>query len=142
MPQRWLIAIDGSDHALKGVAWALAQRQALQEPAEIHLVNVQPRLPADIARFVARSAIEDFHREEGEKQLAAALARCRDAGVEPAVHVLVGDAAATLADFGEAEGFDLIVVGTCGHAGLAGTVLGSVASKLAHLSRTPLLLVR
>lgn len=142
MPQRWLIAIDGSENSLKAVDWALAQRELLREPAELHLINVQPGLPGDVTRFLARKTIEDFHREEGLRQLAAALARCREVGVPSEQHVLVGEAAATIVDFAAANGFALIVVGTRGHTGLTGTLLGSVASKIAHLARTPLLLIR
>ncbi|MCX7896811.1 MAG: universal stress protein [Rhodocyclaceae bacterium] len=142
MPQRWLIAIDGSEHALKALTWAIAQGELMQEPPEIHLANVQVRLPADISRFVSRAAIEDFHREEGQRQLATALAQCQAAGVQPIPHVLVGEAAATLVDFAAAQGFDLIVVGTRGHTGVSGVILGSVATKIAHLAKTPLVLIR
>jgi nucleotide-binding universal stress UspA family protein len=56
--------------------------------------------------------------------------------------VLVGDAASAITDFAENHDCSLILIGTRGHSGLTGTLLGSVAMKVVHHSRVPVLLIR
>jgi nucleotide-binding universal stress UspA family protein len=103
---------------------------------------VQHALPRDISRFINAEQIQDFHREEGLKALAAAEQQLKSAGLVPQLHVAVGDSAETIVDFAASKHCDQIVIGTRGHTGLGGTLLGSVASKVAHLAHVPLLLVR
>ena len=45
-------------------------------------------------------------------------------------------------DFAENHDYTLILIGTRGHSGLTGTLLGSVAMKLVHHAKVPVLLVR
>jgi nucleotide-binding universal stress UspA family protein len=142
MAQNWLVPVDGSETALKAVDWVLAHRGDWKEAPAVHLLNVQPALPRDVSRFVNAGQLRDFHREEGLKALAEAERRLQAAGLVHQSHVSVGDSAETICEFATSRGCDLIVVGTRGHTGLGGTLLGSVASKVAHLSHVPLLLVR
>jgi nucleotide-binding universal stress UspA family protein len=142
MAQNWLVPVDGSETALKAVDWALAHRGDWKEAPALHLLNVQPALPRDASRFIDAEQLRDFHREEGLKALAEAERRCQAAGLAPHLHVSVGDSAETICEFAASRYCDLIVVGTRGHTGLGGTLLGSVAAKVAHLSHVPLLLVR
>jgi nucleotide-binding universal stress UspA family protein len=76
------------------------------------------------------------------KALAAARDQLTAAGLPPELHVLTGEAAATITAFADSHGCSQILIGTRGHSGLAGTLLGSVAMKVAHLSKVPVLLVR
>jgi len=140
--RNWLVAIDGSETSLKAVDWIVAHLGDWKETPALHLLNVQPALPRDISRFVNAKQIDDFHREEGLKALAAAAEKSRAAGMAPQLHVSVGDCAETIVGFAVAKGCDQILIGTRGHTGLGGTLLGSVASKVAHLTHIPLLLVR
>lgn len=141
-PRRWLLPIDGSANSLKAVAWAIAQRDDWRSTPELHLLNVQAALPRDISRFIAADELRDYHRDEGVKALAAAEAQLKAAGLDCQSHISVGDCAETIAEFADSRHCDQIVIGTRGHSGLGGTLLGSVATQLAHLSRIPLLLVR
>ncbi len=52
------------------------------------------------------------------------------------------DAASTITEFADSHGCTQIVIGTRGHSGLTGTLLGSVAMKVVHLAKVPVLLVR
>ena len=74
------------------------------------------------------------HAPARERLAAAALAA--------ELHVLVGEAASTISSFADSQGCSLILIGTRGHSGLAGTLLGSVATKLVHLAKVPVLLLR
>ena len=135
MTQKWLLPIDGSDPSLYAVRWVTGNAQALREAPEIHLINVQAVLPSDIGRFIDADTIREFHLENGMQALAAA-------GLAPTLHVLIGDPASAIADFATSHGCTQIVIGTRGHSGLTGTLLGSVAMKLMHHAKVPVLLVR
>jgi nucleotide-binding universal stress UspA family protein len=139
----WLVPVDGDDDiSLKPVEWILAHRDEWKAMPTIHLLNVQHPVSGDVSQFVNAEQVRDFHREEGLKALAAAENQLKAAGIVPVPHVSVGDFAETIVDFADSLGCEQILLGTRGHTGLGGTLLGSVAAKVIHLTRVPLLLVR
>ncbi len=142
MTQNWLVPVDGSETALKAIDWLVAHCGDWKTPPAIHLLNVQHPLPADVSRFVTSGEVRDFHREEGLKALAEAERRLAAAGIAAQSHISVGESAETIVDFAASRGSGMILLGTRGHTGLGGTLLGSVASKVVHLARVPVLLVR
>ena len=146
MPQRqmsWLVPVDGADEiSLKPVEWIIAHREDWKSPPAIHLLNVQRPVSGDVSQFVNADQVRDFHREEGLKALAGAQAKLEAAGIVPVLHVSVGDCAETIVDFADSRGCEKILLGTRGHTGLGGTLLGSVASKVTHLTKVPLLIIR
>jgi nucleotide-binding universal stress UspA family protein len=142
MVQNWLVPVDGSEVSLKPVDWLIAHRDDWKALPTIHLLSVQPPLTADASRFVNAGQLRDFHREEGLKALAEAQRRLEAAGIAPQLHVSVGDSAETIVEFAKSRGCEQILIGTRGHTGLGGTLLGSVASKVTHLAHMPVLVVR
>lgn len=142
MVQNWLVPVDGEEISLKPVAWIIAHRDVWKALPTIHLLNVQRSLSGDVSRFVNAEQVRDYHREEGLKALAEAERQLLVAGIVPQLHVSVGDSAETIVDFADSRNCDQILLGTRGHTGLGGTLLGSVASKVTHLTKVPLLLVR
>jgi nucleotide-binding universal stress UspA family protein len=142
MTQIWLVPIDGTEISLKPVAWIIAHSDDWKAVPQIHLLNVQPALPGDINRFINAEQIREFHREEGLKALATAEQQLKAVGLVPQLHISVGESAQTIVDFAASKACTQILIGTRGHSGLGGTLLGSVASKVAHLTTVPLLLVR
>lgn len=141
-PMSWLVPVDGSDVSLRPIDWLIAHREDWKILPTIHLLSVQPPLTGDASRFVNGEQLKDFHREEGLKALAEAKRRLEAAGIVPQLHVAVGDSAETIVDFAASRHCSQILIGTRGHTGLGGTLLGSVASKVAHKTQIPLLLVR
>lgn len=142
MTQKWLVPIDGSDTSLHAASWIVDNLAAWREPPQIHLINVQATLPNDIGRFINAQTLREFHLETGMKALAAARDKLAAAGLAPELHVLVGDVATTITAFADSHGCTQILIGTHGHSGFAGTLLGSVAMKVVHLSNVPVLLIR
>ena len=142
MTQNWLVPIDGSEISLHSTAWIIKHAAEWREPPQIHLINVQSALPNDIGRFIDGETIREFHLEAGMAALAPARDKLAAAGLAPELHVLVGDAAATITAFADSHGCTQILIGTRGHSGFAGTLLGSVAMKVVHLSNVPVLLIR
>ncbi|MDO8787131.1 MAG: universal stress protein [Sulfuritalea sp.] len=142
MTQKWLVPIDGSEIALHSVAWLAAHAAEYRDPPEIALINVQVTLPNDIGRFINANTIREFHLDAGMTALAAARDKLVAAGLKPELHVLVGDPASAITEFADSHACSQILIGTRGHSGLAGTLLGSVAMKVVHLSSVPVLLIR
>ncbi|MBK9626041.1 MAG: universal stress protein [Rhodocyclaceae bacterium] len=142
MTQTWLIPIDESETAMKPIEWLLANRALWREMPQIHLLNVQASLPRDIGRFINAETIREFHNDTGTTELLPATKKLIAAGITPKTHILVGDPAATIAKFADENLCAQILIGSRGHSGIAGTLLGSVASRLVNLSTVPLLIVR
>lgn len=142
MTQQWLVPIDDSAAALHAITWITRHVCEWRELPQIHLLNVQPALPNDIGRFIDAATLNEFHRETGLAVLAAARAQLAAAGITPVLHILMGDAATTISGFADSHGCSQILIGTRGHSGLTGTLLGSVAMKVVHLAKVPVLLLR
>lgn len=136
-----LVAVDGSAHSDLAVQHALEQI-ASGLAAELHLLNVQPNLGASVAAFVSREQIDSHLREEGQKALASAVEIARKATVPAKVHIGVGRQGEIVADFAKKIGAGLVVLGTRGHTGLAGVLLGSVAQDVIAHSNVPVTLVK
>lgn len=136
-----LVAADGSDHSDRAVSHAL-DLFAAGLCAELHFVNVQPNLGGAISTFVSKDQIDAHHRDEGTKALASAVALAAKAGVPAKVHIGVGRHGEVVSEFVDKLGAGMVVLGTRGHTGLAGILLGSVAQDvIAHVS-VPVTLIK
>ena len=136
-----LVAVDGSDTSDRAVGHAIDLISA-GLAAELHLLNVQPNLGGAIASFVSREQIDAHHREEGQKGLASAVALAKKAGIDARVHIGVGRQGEIVSDFVDKIGAGLVVLGTRGHTGLAGVLLGSVAQDVIAYVKVPVTLVK
>lgn len=142
MSLTFLIPVDDSEAALRPGSWVVRNLPNWCEPPVVHLLNVQSALSGDISRFINAETIRDFHLEAGMKQLARARDPLVAAGLLPELHVLIGEPASTITQFADMHGCSMTLLGTRGHTGILGTLLGSVATKVAHLSNVPVLLIR
>ncbi|MDP3514841.1 MAG: universal stress protein [Sulfuritalea sp.] len=142
MTQKWLVPIDGSEIALHSIDWIIKHAADCREPPQILLINVQVTLPNDIGRFIDADTLREFHLETGMAALAAARDRLTAAGLAPELHVMVGDPASAITEFADSHGCSQILIGTHGNSGLTGTLLGSVAMKVVHRAKIPVLLIR
>lgn len=136
-----LMPVDGSDCALRAVQHVIKNLPNIAEPS-LHLINVQPPLPGDVGRFVSQDDIKKYHQDEAQKEMQSAREALDRAGATYQVHIVVGDPATSITRYAEEQGCDQIVMGTHGRTGLAGIVLGSVATKTLHLSKVPVLVVK
>jgi nucleotide-binding universal stress UspA family protein len=142
--KKLLVPIDGSECSLRAVRHLIDKGSgaALPGTVEIHLVNVQPGLPGDITRFVSKQQIADYHHDESAKELAEASRLLDAAGVRYLAHAEVGPLAETIVKLAERLGCDEIVMGARGRTALAEFLLGSTVTRVVHLARVPVLLVK
>jgi nucleotide-binding universal stress UspA family protein len=83
-------------------------------------------------------AMADAAKSELDKTIDEVIGDVKDVAVER--KAVEGMAAQVLVD--EAAGADLLVVGSRGHGGFAGLLLGSVSQQCAHHASCPVVIIR
>jgi nucleotide-binding universal stress UspA family protein len=139
---RIVVGADGSEGAHHGVAWAVDE--AARRRATLEVVHVWAP-PVAIAHMGAMVLPEDdtIYEQAAEYVMADVLAEVRaradDAGVTIEPMVVAGHPTTTLLE--RLEQADLLVVGSRGHSGLAGLLLGSVSHQVVHHATGPVAVV-
>lgn len=129
----WLVAIDGSEHALH--ALAVAMRLCVESGTRVlDLVNVQP--------WLSKEAAETELPLRGWAAAAQACARLDAQELGWRLHVLMGDPAAGIVEQAGSLNSRGIVVGARGLSATASLLLGSVAQKVVHSAGRSVLVVR
>jgi nucleotide-binding universal stress UspA family protein len=140
---KWLIAVDGSDHARRAVEAAARMASQLQA-VEVLLLNVGDAMVyyGELPPFDYES-IERAQRAHQERLLDEALAHARACGLQKvSTQSAVGIAANEIVRVAEERGVDQIVMGTHGKGALGSLFLGSVAQRVVHRAKMPVLLVK
>ena len=88
------------------------------------------------------SARQELQRKHGEDILRPSIERANRAGVTFTSQVLVGDIPQSIVSCAETLGCDGIVMGTRGMGAIGNLVAGSVATKVIHLTKLPVTLVK
>jgi nucleotide-binding universal stress UspA family protein len=136
------VPVDGSSTAERAVRHVLALMKA-GEAMEVHLVNVQEKADApEVMRFMKPADIKRMQLTHGAAALQAAKRHLDRAGVKYEEHLLIGDPAETIARLARRGKFDKIIMGTHGRTGMSRLLMGSVATKVLHLSSVPVTLVK
>jgi nucleotide-binding universal stress UspA family protein len=136
-----MAAVDGSAPALKGVFWAAQIAKGFG--AELELVYVSfPNLlpPSSYANVIAQ--IEIGEAERAARVLDGAERSVADLGVVCRKVRKVGGPAEELADLAERDAVWGVVIGAVGHHAVSRVLLGSVADRLVHICKKPVLVVR
>lgn len=139
MYKKILLPIDGSENA------ALACRHAVALAAagtmEIVLLNCYGELPATIGG-AARDEIIAQAEAEGKSLLAPGEQMCEESGIKHKALVRCGGPGRTIVQVAQAEGCDIIVMGSRGLSDFSGMVMGSVSHRVLRHSTVPVLVVR
>ncbi|MCC6435604.1 MAG: universal stress protein [Acidimicrobiales bacterium] len=140
---RIVVGVDGSEHSIEALRFALAESRARQGTVEAIITwsypatadayggvgfgGLDPQMFVDSARQTLERAIEDATADPDER---AAVVRTISEG--GAGHVLVE----------ASRGAELLVVGSRGHGGFAGLLLGSVSNQCVHHAHCPVTVIR
>lgn len=137
MAARVVVGVDRSDASR--VAVDVAVDQARLRDATLEVVHAwMPTVPMELPDW----ALVERHREDDEADHAAFMTTLvtnlpQDLPIEWRLEE--GPAAATLLE--RAEGADLLVVGTRGHGGFSGLLLGSTSHQVVTHAHCPVLVV-
>lgn len=138
-----LIPVDGSEAALRAVDQVIKTAHQYVGGVEAHLLNVQlPILSGNVRVFISQDKIDAYYHDEGMIALKAAKEKLDSVGISCHVHIGVGNVAETILRFAKENRCDQICMGTSGMGAISGLFLGSVATRLIHLTEIPVLLVR
>ncbi len=138
-----LVPVDGSACALRAVEQLIVHCDWFREVPEIHLLHVHAPIPLGrVQAHIGKETLHEYYLEEGQAQLIEAQKKLDAAGHVYTKHIHVGQAAELIAKMAGELACDLVIMGTHGRSGVAGLVMGSVASRAVHLLACPVLLVK
>jgi len=141
--KKFLVAVDGSGAALRAARAAL-ELAKLVPGASLHLVHahIEPRLYGEAALYLAPEKMRELQRAQSDAVLDRAQAELGGSAVPCTREVLEGPLGRTIAEHAERLGCDAIVMGRHGESAVGDLLMGSVAQRVLHASRLPVLLVR
>ena len=136
-----LLAVDGSDGSARAAAVAGALSGALGAPVHVvHVVERRRLVPPTLAEEYERIErvhidTEDLLKAMGGKIVSTGAAHVRDeGGTVKEQWVVVGDPAREIVAYAEANDLDTIVMGRRGLGTARGLMLGSVTTRVGHLT--------
>lgn len=139
-----LIPFDGSESAGRALEHAIAL--ARMTTATVHVIHVYEEPAAyalgEVAVYFPRDELMSYLREASEALRDAAAARLRAAGVPCVAESRVGPVAESIVDYAKTQHCDAIIMGTHGRSALGGLLMGSVATRVVHLTPVPVTLVK
>jgi len=138
-----LAPVDGSENSNNAVRFLIGKVSEYKEPPEIHLLNVQyPIASGNVKQFIRHEEIDRYYHDEGIAALQTARKLLDQAGIPYVFHIGVGEPAETIIRYAQEQGCRQIVMSPRGLGSVMGMLLGSVATKVLHLSTVPVLLVK
>jgi nucleotide-binding universal stress UspA family protein len=141
--RRILVAIDGSDTALRALDFAV--QQARHAPAAaLHVLNVQPTLSNYTAAeiYVTAARIHQVAVERARAILDSAAERLKTVDCSFELEQLEGEPAETIANRADELGCESVVMGTHGLTSFGILFMGSVAQRVVHHANVPVTLVK
>jgi nucleotide-binding universal stress UspA family protein len=137
-----LLAVDGSGCALRALAYAISQADS--GPISVELINVQllPDNYGMVRAYLSEKEYRRFTKKRAQAALGPAARRLTRARIPHRVHTVWGDIAPELVRAARRFRCESIVMGTRGMGAIGNLLLGSVATKVIHLSKVPVTLVK
>ena len=148
MIKKILAAVDGSEHSLKAVDYAIDI--ALKYDCEMYLIHVVDRveIPDEIIKFANVEKIEDppeylVLNEIGNRILKKAEETAKEKGVQEVRAIIQeGNPADKITTFARDNDIDWIFLGSRGLGGVKGLLMGSVSNKVCHLTDSTCITVK
>lgn len=128
-----LIAVDADSAARTRAAVSEAIALVAREPAQVHVLSVQPRVSSHVSRFFAQDELQAHQYEAGAEEMAGALAQLQAAHIPCVSHVRVGRRAETIAQTAHELHCGTILMGPQDSMPPLDHLFGSVAQQVRHM---------
>ena len=135
-----VVATDGSPEALKAVSAAAEIARGGNAKVEVVYVSAPNLLPPQVYPDVV-AKLEAEEKRYASEILKAAAGEVSRFGVACDQVNLVGEPAESLAELADRANVWMVVVGSRGRGAVARVLLGSVADRLVHICKKPVLVV-
>jgi nucleotide-binding universal stress UspA family protein len=141
--QKLFVAFDASPSAWRALQYAIKLAKE-QGRIQLHIANVHPEpvIYGEIQVYASREKIEEEQRTYSLDILKPVIEEASRAQVSFESEVLIGHTALTIVSRAEELQCTGIIMGTRGMGAIANLVLGSVATKVIHLTKLPVTLVK
>lgn len=139
MTERIVVGVDGSDNAGAALTWAVEHASGRDAELEVVLAWMEP-VSGGIAGAMVMpdvSSLRDAHQAELDRIVDAVRRDATDLSISG--RLVHGAASSALRD--AAADADLLVVGSRGHGGFAGLLLGSVSHQVVSHAPCPVVVV-
>jgi nucleotide-binding universal stress UspA family protein len=143
MPNTILVPFDGSESAMRALRFAV-ERLREKPQGRVHLVTVHSplRVYGEIQVYMGDKKAAEMAAQHNREILEPAEQVLRSSGVAFESSTAEGDAAEKIVECATAVGADEIVMGSRGLGRIAGLVMGSITTKVVHLTPLPVTLVK
>ena len=141
-----LVPVDFSPCATKALKQALELARAVSARLDVlHVMELPHYVVPDVLVEVPgtrKQTLTEFARGEAERELDALLAKVETDDLDVRKRLEVGYPRDEILSVAEADGFDLVVMGTHGRTGLSRWFLGSIAEQVVRRAPCAVLTVR
>jgi nucleotide-binding universal stress UspA family protein len=137
--RRIVVAYDGSPPASRALGFAAEFAEAFHSSITlVHVIQIPMSTPEALPAWGELLLVQE---REGRVLLQEALQGMRKSGAKVETQVVMGDPAEKVAQAAIDKDVDLVVAGTTGKHALERVFLGSVTTRLLHISSKPVLVV-
>lgn len=138
MFKRILLAVDGSEHSLRSVKYAIELAEKFDGTVDAVYVVDGDTAKKDVLHATGKFEIEKKRKEKIKPVRDELLA----SGVVFGTHILHGDPGPKIVEFANEREFDCVLIGSRGLNNLQTLILGSVSHKVAKRAACPVLIVK
>ncbi|MDZ7676073.1 MAG: universal stress protein [Acidimicrobiales bacterium] len=138
---RIVVGVDGSENGTAALNWAIDEVRHRDGPAAVEVVMAwhEPVTGGTVPAMVAID-IEQFEASYRE-HLDSIVGPVREANPDVEIKAYLGRGSASQVLLDAADGADLLVVGSRGHGGFIGLLLGSVSNQVVNHASCPVVVV-
>jgi len=140
MFQRILLAVDGSEHAVRAAKVAVEMAHCMKS-AELRVVVAYDPIPPFLGEPNLQLAI-DARLNEAQGILKKAVGLVGNSHIDVHTELIEGNPAEAIIEVAKTRNSDVIVMGSRGLGRLAGLLLGSTSQKVVSHAPCPVLIVR
>jgi len=140
--KRIVVGVDGSEPSRAALAWAVRQAELTGATIDAIIAWHYPVMASGYGWAPVAPDQETDFEGIAAKVIAQEIAEVVDPASDVTVSTSVREGTASEVLLESADGASMLVVGSRGHGGFAGAVLGSVSLHCAHHSPCPLVIIR